>query len=41
MLHELAIEDFKVIDGHLDVPERPGLGVTVNQEFVDTYRVKN
>ena len=41
MLHELAVEDFKVIDGHLDVPERPGLGVTVDEEFVETYKVKN
>ena len=39
MLHELAVEDFTVVDGHLDVPDRPGLGVTVDEAFVDKYRV--
>ena len=41
MLHELAVEDFTVVDGHLDVPDRPGLGVTVDEEFVEKYRVRN
>ena len=39
MLHELAEEDFLVEDGFIEVPRRPGLGVTINQEFVDHYRV--
>ena len=39
MLHELAEEDFLVEDGFIDIPRRPGLGVTINQEFVDRYRV--
>jgi L-alanine-DL-glutamate epimerase-like enolase superfamily enzyme len=38
-LHELAEEDFLVEDGFIDIPRRPGLGVTINQEFVDRYRV--
>ncbi len=38
MLHELAEEDFLVEDGFIEVPRRPGLGVTINQEFVDRYR---
>lgn len=41
MLHELVIEDFTVVDGHLEIPDRPGLGVTVDEEFVEKYRVKN
>ena len=41
MLHELAVEDFTVVDGHMDVPDRPGLGVTVDEDFVEKYRVKN
>jgi len=40
MLHELAEEDFLVEDGFIEIPRRPGLGVTVNQEFVDRYRVE-
>ncbi len=39
MLHELALEDFPVEDGTIAIPERPGLGVTVNEEFVSRYRV--
>jgi L-alanine-DL-glutamate epimerase-like enolase superfamily enzyme len=39
MLHGLAEEDFPVEDGHIAIPERPGLGVTINQDFVDEYRV--
>jgi L-alanine-DL-glutamate epimerase-like enolase superfamily enzyme len=41
MLHELVVEDFTVVDGHLDIPDRPGLGVTVDEEFVEKYRVKS
>ena len=34
MLHELAEEKFPGTDGCVDVPSRPGLGVTVREEFV-------
>ncbi|MGK0168863.1 MAG: L-alanine-DL-glutamate epimerase-like enolase superfamily enzyme [Gammaproteobacteria bacterium] len=34
MLHELVVEDFTVVDGYLDIPDRPGLGVTVDEEFL-------
>ena len=33
------VTDFTVVDGHLDVPDRPGLGVTVDEAFVEKYRV--
>ncbi|MGY9056425.1 MAG: mandelate racemase/muconate lactonizing enzyme family protein [Alphaproteobacteria bacterium] len=39
MLHELVEEDFTVVDGYLEIPDRPGLGVTVNPAFVEKYRV--
>ena len=39
MLHELAVEDFTVVDGHLEIPERPGLGVTIDESFVARHRV--
>ena len=38
MLHELAIEDFTVEDGLLEIPDRPGLGVTIDEAFVARYR---
>jgi L-alanine-DL-glutamate epimerase-like enolase superfamily enzyme len=34
MLHELVVENFTVVDGYLDIPDRPGLGVTVDEEFL-------
>jgi len=39
MLHELAVEDFPVVDGFVDIPDRPGLGVTVDEDFVARWRV--
>jgi L-alanine-DL-glutamate epimerase-like enolase superfamily enzyme len=40
MLHELALEDFPVIDGHIEIPDRPGLGVTIDEAFVERYRLR-
>ena len=38
--HELTHERFAIDDeGHVAVPEGPGLGVTVNEETVSKYRV--
>jgi L-alanine-DL-glutamate epimerase-like enolase superfamily enzyme len=37
MLHELAQEQYKVVDGALEIPERPGLGVTINEDFVERF----
>jgi L-alanine-DL-glutamate epimerase-like enolase superfamily enzyme len=34
LLHELVQERFAVVDGQLEVPDRPGLGITVDEEFV-------
>lgn len=34
MLHDLAIEGFPVTDGLIDVPDRPGLGLTIDDGFV-------
>ena len=39
MLHELAVEDFTVENGMLDIPERPGLGVTIDETFVARHRM--
>lgn len=40
LLHELARERFEVREGMIDIPERPGLGVTVEPSFVDRYTVR-
>ncbi len=37
MLHELIEEDFPVVDGMVEVPDRPGLGITVRPDFVQRY----
>jgi L-alanine-DL-glutamate epimerase-like enolase superfamily enzyme len=37
MLHELIEEEFPVKDGMVDVPERPGLGITVREDFIKKY----
>jgi L-alanine-DL-glutamate epimerase-like enolase superfamily enzyme len=39
MLHELALEDFPVELGRVAIPERPGLGVTIDEGFVERHRV--
>lgn len=39
MLHELVEESFTVEDGSLEIPDRPGLGVTVRRDFVDEFRM--
>jgi hypothetical protein len=39
MLHDLVEEDFPCINGHVEFPERPGLGITVRQNFVEKYAV--
>jgi L-alanine-DL-glutamate epimerase-like enolase superfamily enzyme len=38
MQYELVAEPFQQRDGYLDVPDRPGLGVTVNEAVVERYR---
>ena len=39
LLHELSEEKFTVKDGMVEIPDRPGLGVTVNDAFVKRYTV--
>jgi L-alanine-DL-glutamate epimerase-like enolase superfamily enzyme len=34
LLHELVHESFPVVDGEIEIPDRPGLGITVDEEFV-------
>ncbi|MCX7157661.1 MAG: mandelate racemase/muconate lactonizing enzyme family protein [Proteobacteria bacterium] len=39
LLQELPVEGFPVKDGTIEIPDRPGLGVTINEEFVKRYAV--
>ena len=34
MRHELVHEKFGVVNGQLEIPDRPGLGITVDEDFV-------
>ena len=37
LLHELSMEEFVAVEGCIEIPDRPGLGVTVNEDFVKRY----
>jgi L-alanine-DL-glutamate epimerase-like enolase superfamily enzyme len=37
LLHELPVEKFEAHDGMIEIADRPGLGVTVNEAFVRQY----
>ncbi len=37
LLHDLVEEDFPVSDGMIEVPERPGLGITVREDFLQKH----
>jgi L-alanine-DL-glutamate epimerase-like enolase superfamily enzyme len=39
LLHELARERFTVVDGEIEIPDRPGLGVTIDEDFVARWAV--
>src|SRR5207244_12336440 len=39
LLHDLVEEDFPVEDGMIQVPDRPGLGITVRQDFLASHPV--
>ena len=40
LLHDLVEESFQVGDGLIEVPERPGLGITVREDFLHKHAVK-
>ncbi|RJQ58761.1 MAG: mandelate racemase/muconate lactonizing enzyme family protein [Desulfobacteraceae bacterium] len=39
LLHDLVEESFPVEDGCLEIPERPGLGITIVEDFVKKHSV--
>jgi L-alanine-DL-glutamate epimerase-like enolase superfamily enzyme len=40
LLQDLAEEGFPVADGLVEIPDRPGLGITIDQKFVDKFKVR-
>ncbi len=38
LINELALERFPTVEGYLEIPDRPGLGVTVDESVVARYR---
>ena len=40
MIHDLVEETFPVEGGMLTIPDRPGLGITIRDDFVQQYRKK-
>ena len=41
MIHDLVEERFAVEDGMLQIPDRPGLGITVREDFVRSHAVSS
>ena len=37
--HELTMEKVQAVDGWMTVPDRPGLGVTLNEDFVKSHLI--
>lgn len=40
MLHDLVEEKFPVVDGFIEIPDRPGLGITVQEDVLAEYTRK-
>jgi L-alanine-DL-glutamate epimerase-like enolase superfamily enzyme len=36
--HETTIQDFPVVDGFVEIPQGPGLGIELNMDTIDKYR---
>lgn len=39
LVHDLVFERFTVNGGCVEIPERPGLGITVDESFASRYAV--
>ncbi|HIA18174.1 MAG TPA: mandelate racemase/muconate lactonizing enzyme family protein [Planctomycetaceae bacterium] len=37
--HQLTVETLQAEDGWMIVPDRPGLGVTLDEDFINSYRI--
>ena len=39
LMHDLVAENFPIVKGRITIPDRPGLGVTIDDDFVRAYAV--
>ena len=39
VVSDLLTEPFRLVGGHVEMPEKPGLGIEVNPDVVAKYRV--
>lgn len=39
MIHDIVLEDLKVEDGKIAIPDSPGLGLTMNEDFIEAHAV--
>ena len=39
LLHDLVAEKFVAVEGMIEIPERPGLGITIYEAFVERFAV--
>ena len=39
MWDKMFEEPLAIVDGYVSPPDRPGLGITINQQALDPYRV--
>ncbi|NQV59286.1 MAG: mandelate racemase/muconate lactonizing enzyme family protein, partial [Alphaproteobacteria bacterium] len=39
LMHDLVDENFTVEGGRIDIPDRPGLGLTIDADFVRAHAV--
>lgn len=37
--HELSLEKIQAEDGYITIPDRPGLGVTLNEDFIQSHLI--
>jgi L-alanine-DL-glutamate epimerase-like enolase superfamily enzyme len=38
--HDLNLDPISATDGEIVIPDRPGLGVSINQDFVERFKVE-
>ncbi len=39
MIHDIVLEDLKVEDGKIAIPDTPGLGLTMNEDFIRAHTI--
>jgi L-alanine-DL-glutamate epimerase-like enolase superfamily enzyme len=37
MIHNLVVDDVSARDGMIEIPDRPGLGFTIDEKFLEAH----